>query len=190
VEEDKVKSALELAMEKISGLPQLTPEEIAAQKEKEYRPIGEALCKKYLDGAMTSDALPAELARYEGEQGRIARRSLIQSLCRSVKLEDARAAMTALAGIVALKPDKAGFLEEASEDLQKMLHQFEQEKREKSLEFSMMAIRQLESLGISGSALEPNLNENADWLEELAGIRQSYESGMEKLRERLLREAA
>jgi hypothetical protein len=70
-----------------------------------------------------------------------------------------------------------------------MIGQFEQEKREKSLEFSILARRQLESLGISGSAVEPNLDENPEWLEELAAIRQSYESSLEQLRERLLKEA-
>ena len=186
MEEEKVKSALELAMEKISGLPQLTPEEIAAQKEREFRPIGETLCKKYLEGAMTGEALPAELARYEGEPGRIVRRAVIQSLCRSIGLEDARAAIAALAGIVSVRSDRARFLEEAGENLEKIIHQFEQEKREKSLAFAILARRQLESLGISGSAVEPNLDENAEWLEELAAIRQSYESSLEQLRERLL----
>jgi hypothetical protein len=190
MEEEKIKSALELAMEKISGLPQLTPEEIAAQKEKQFRPVGEALCKRYLDGTMAGDALPFELARHEGEQGRIVRRAVIQGLCRSIGLEDARAARTALTGMEFLMPDRREFLAETGINLQRIIDQFEAEKREKSREFAILARQRLESMGIAGSGVEPNLNENAEWLEELASIRQSYESELEKLREMILRKAA
>jgi hypothetical protein len=190
VEEERIKSSLELAMEKISGLPQLTPEEIAAQKEREYRPIGETICNKYLDGVISHDALPAELARYQGEQGRIVRRAVCRCLCRSIDIEDRRAAMAAFAGLASLLSDKRELLEEAGKDLRRILDRFEREKQEKSLEFAILAIRQLEDLGIAGSAVEPNLSENAGWLEELAGMKRSYERGLEKIRDMILREAA
>jgi len=43
-------------------------------------------------------------------------------------------------------------------------------------------------LGISGSAPRPNLNENGEWQQELKRMRQSYESELETIRTRLLRE--
>jgi len=184
VEEEKVKSALEIALEKISGLPRLTPEEVAAQKEMEYRPAGEAICRKYLEGTITCDALPAELARYPGEQ--IVRRALIEGLCRSMQLEDARKAFMALAGMAAIKTNKSGLVE-AGEELRRIIGDFEREQQEKSAGFLTLEKQQLSSLGISGTAVRPNLNESEKLQQELAGIRRSYEPRLEGLRNMLLR---
>src|SRR5512137_2431855 len=60
-EEEGIKSAFELAMERISGLPKLTPEEKAEQKEREYAPIGTSIAVKYMDGALADSELPIQL---------------------------------------------------------------------------------------------------------------------------------
>ena len=75
--EEGIKSALEIAMEKISRLPELTPEEIAGQKEREYMPIGEALCQRYLNGAITDKDLSFELEKCHGDKEHIVRRTLV-----------------------------------------------------------------------------------------------------------------
>jgi hypothetical protein len=49
VEEERIKSAFEIAMERISDLPELTPEEIAAQNEKKYGPIGKVIAGNYVN---------------------------------------------------------------------------------------------------------------------------------------------
>lgn len=187
MEEEKIKSALEIAMERISGLPQLTPGEIAAQKEKEYRLIGESLCKKYLDGAIRSDQLPVEAGKHGGEQGPMVRRALIQSLCRSIRLEDAPTAILALTGLASFMADKTGFPEEAGKNLRQILDEFEREKVERSREFEVLAVEEIRELGISGTAVRPNLDQNETWKQELIRIQKAYEPRLANLREMLLR---
>ncbi len=187
MEDEGIKSAFEIAMERISGLPRLTPEEIADQKEKELRPIGEAMAKRYMDGLITSDALPRELEKHQGEQGRIVRRALIRSLCRSIDLDDPEAAFTALAGIMLLETEKAGFFYEAGENLRQVIRRFERETEEKSREFAVLAKQRLAGLGISGSAVQPNLDQDENWQRESARMREAYEPRVADLRGKLLR---
>ncbi len=187
-EEERIKSAFEIAMERIAGLPRLTPEEIAAQKQREFRPIGEALAQKYLGGLISSDDLPFELEKYQGEQRQIVRRSLVESLCRSLGPDEPVAALAALAGMKSLAKGKAGFFEQAEEDLRQMIGQFEREKGEKAREFAVVAKRRLESFGISGSAVRPNLDQDENYQRELARIRQTYEPKVADLKNRLVRE--
>ena len=88
MEEERIKSALELAMERVAGLPELTPEEIAEQKEKEYRPVGETLGNKYLQGVIDGREMASELSQYRGEPARIVGKSLVSCLRSSIRLDD------------------------------------------------------------------------------------------------------
>jgi hypothetical protein len=185
VEEEKIKSALEIAMEKVARLPGLTPEEIAAQKEKEYGPIGEALCLKYLKGTLSGRDLPSELDKYRGDEGRIVRRALILSLCRSIQFEDVRKARIAMEGIALLAAGDGNGMEEARRDFEQILGEVDRETQKTLRTFESSAKARLKSLGISGSAIRLNPNADPDWLQELARIRQAFEPRMEKLRVRL-----
>ena len=66
MKEEKIKSALEIAMEKVSDLPELTREEIEEQKEKEYGPVGDAVAKKYLSGTISDGELPPLMSLLNG----------------------------------------------------------------------------------------------------------------------------
>ncbi len=94
-------------MERISGMPELTPEEKAAQKEKEYAPLGTALAVKYMGGMLDSIELPGALARYEGDALHIVRRSLIAGLLGELRLDSTqgqvRRAWTGLEQVAAAK---------------------------------------------------------------------------------------
>jgi hypothetical protein len=183
VEEDRIKTAFEIAMERISGLPELTPEEIAAQKEKQYRPIGEAIAGRYLKSLISSDEITAEMNKYRDEQKQIVEHSLISSLCRALLMEgDPESAARALEGVSRLKPEKKTQIEKATEDFQSIRHEFDREKHEKSNEFGAVAVKRMRELGISGSAVRSNPNENPDWQQELANVRQKHESRLMALR--------
>jgi hypothetical protein len=53
------------------------------------------------------------------------------------------------------------------------------------LEFASAANESLKALGISGSAIRPNLNENEQWKQEVERLRQSFEPKLEQLRQSL-----
>ncbi len=185
MEEERIKSALEIAMERISGLPRLTPEEIAAQKEREYWPIGESLAHRYLEGALPADQLKAEADRHEGEQGRIVRRALLRTLGGWIRLDDAPKAQQALAGMALFMTDK-DLSGEAEVRLRHILDAYEREKAEKAREFESISRGELLKKGISGSAVRPNLEQDEDWKQELVRIQEEYQPGLADLREMLL----
>jgi hypothetical protein len=187
LEEERVKSAFEIAMERISLLPELTPEEIAAQKEKECAPIGNGISQRYLVGAISDGELPAELDRYPGDRQQIIRRALIAGLCRAIRLEDeGGVARKALKGMSQLASAKGGFFEDAVKDFEQILSEFEQEQEDNSREFEVLARERLRDLGISGSALRPNLNADQHWQQKLGKIRQAYEPRLDDFKQRLI----
>jgi len=182
VEEERVKSAFELAMERISGMPELTPEEKAAQKEKEYAPLGTAIAVKYMGGMLDCNELPDALARYEGDAQRIVRRGLVAALCGELRLENnpgqVRRAWNGLEQVTAAKTD-------ALDGYAKIVNEFEAAKEKSLLEFASAANESLKVLGISGSAVRVNLNENEQWKQEVERLRQSFEPKLEQLRQSL-----
>jgi hypothetical protein len=187
VEEERIKSAFEIAMERISGLPELTPEEIAAQKEKEYGPIGTTLAVKYMNGTITDSELPIELKRHQEDRRRIIRRALVTSLCREMVLDGTKAtAMKALSGIEQIAPEIKDDLRAVEEDYLKTVGEFEAARNERFREFEIMARERMKSFGISGSAVRPNIIENEQWQKELAAIQQSYEPRLSGMRNALI----
>ena len=176
-------------MERISGLPELTPEEIAEQKEKEYAPQGTAIAVKYLDGVLSADELPAELKRFSGEPQAIVRRALVSALCREIQLEKGPDSATrALDGLAQLAPPQSNLAAEAGKNYFELLGRFDSAKEKSLREFGNSASEPMKALGISGSAVRPNLNENELWKQELDRIRQSFEPELDRLVARLARE--
>jgi hypothetical protein len=184
VEEERIKSAFELAMERISALPDLTPEEIAAQKEKQFGPMGEALAAKYLGGRMDEDDLPTQFGKLSAEQGPIVRRAFIGSLCRTLKLEaDSRPADRAFAGLLRLFPAKAAAIGNSAEAYRLITSEFEREHARQSAGIETAALK---ILGISGTAVRCNPAENPHWLRETEKLRQSCEPRLAAVRATLL----
>lgn len=188
MEEERIKSALELAMERISGLPQLTPRDIAEQKEKEFGPLGTALAAKYMNGALTGDELSVELSKHNAERRPIVRRALGLALCRELGLERPIAnASKALRGMAQIAPDKGDSLKKIGLDFYRIIDEFEAATNARIIEFSALASRRLQDSGISGSAVKPNLKEFEGWIKQLDKMRREFEPEIERLREALMR---
>jgi hypothetical protein len=186
--EEEIKSAFELAMERVVRMPRLTPEEMAEQKEREYGPLGVAIAVRYLDGVLSDTDLPHELNKHDGIQLSIVRRALISSLCREIQFEKGPGPVRrALNGLAQIAPEKKDVIERSRDDYARLAEEFEAAKEKSLGEFAITANTQLQALGISGSAVRANLNENAQWKEELTRIRQSFEPKLEQLREDLIR---
>ncbi len=188
-EEEGIKSAFELAMERISGLPKLTPEEKAEQKEREYAPIGKSIAVKYMDGALADSELPIQLKRYDGIHQRIIRRAMISSLCREINFANSRETVRrAWNGFARIAPDQRSALESIEKSFWEISEEFEAAKRQRSSEFIISANEGIKKLGISGSAIRPNLNENEQWEQELSEVQKAYGPRLENIVDRLMRE--
>ncbi len=187
MEEERIKSALEIAMERISGLPELTPEEIAEQKEKQYGPIGEAIAGRYLNGMIGEDEIREELGKYQGEQFRIIVRSFLSCLCKAIRIDDGGvAAGRALNGISRMAPENERLIDRAREDFRSILEAFEREKQTMAAELQAETSETLKRLGISGTAVRLNLGEHEGWRNGIGRLLREYESKLETLRSGLL----
>ena len=143
MEEERIKSAFEIAMERISALPELTAEEIAAQKEKQYRPVGEAIAVRYLNGLISVEEVASELEKYRDEQKRIVERALISSLCSALLIEgNPESAARALCGISRIRPEKRSLVEKAANDFQTIRQEFARETNEKSNELGAAEVKE------------------------------------------------
>jgi hypothetical protein len=182
LEEDRIKSAFEIAMERISALPELTADEIGEQKEKEFRPVGLAISRKYLEGQISEDELVLELRRNQGEKGEIVWRAAVSSLCRAIQLEDRAKAARALVGLDAL----AAGIEDVRRDFLRISGDFDRELLIEYKKIEHVIRAELESAGIRGSAVKPNLVQNEKWLQAMNSLRQAHEPSLEKIKNELM----
>jgi hypothetical protein len=185
LEEERIKSAFEIAMERISDLPGLTPEEIAEQKEKEYRPVGQALANKYLQGQIAKNELETELNGFQGEKGKIARAALVAALCQSIQLADIPKAERALQGLASLGAEEKDFEDIQSEFLQAR-GSLERDIQIEYKKYDEIVRGELENAGIRGSAVKPNLFENDGWLQRLIEMRRPYDSKLGGIKKKLM----
>jgi predicted component of type VI protein secretion system len=75
--------------------------------------------------------------------------------------------------------------EAAAKDFLNIFSDFIEEKDKKFRKFELLAGELIDNLGISGSAVRINMNENETWKQELNRIRESYEPRLKKLRNML-----
>jgi hypothetical protein len=137
---------------------------------------------RYLSGLIGIEELAAEMSKYRDEPKQIVQQALISSLCSAIQVDgDPGTATRALDGISLVKPEKRALLEKADQDFHSIRHEYEREINEKLEKFGAAAIKAMRALGIKGSAVRPNLNENPDWQRELVKIRKKYESKLTSL---------
>jgi hypothetical protein len=184
VEDKRIKSALEIAMERAASMPGLTQEELAKQKEKEYQPRGAAIAHKYLDGALKERDLQTELSKYRGQEGEIVKRAFMLTLNQSIRLESKSISLKALEGIKAVEPT-ADF-DEVKRQTEAIFDEFGQRLERQIPRYEALEKERFQQLGISGSAVKPNLEESRTWQEELKRIQSEYNSRISKLKENLL----
>ncbi|MFC2069247.1 hypothetical protein ACFLTP_09630 [Chloroflexota bacterium] len=188
MEDKKIKSALEIAMEKVAKMLDLTPQEIRGQKEREYGPRVEVIASRYLSRVLKNRDVAVELSKHQGEEGEIVRKVFLSSLCRAIQLDDADKSRRAIEGIQALDIDfdfegARGEFEEISSAFNR-----EREKTNQKLEESQREI--LYGLGISGSAVRPNAKEKVDCQNELNQMRVPYDMRIDKLKDKLAQQEA
>jgi hypothetical protein len=78
----KIKSTVELAMERAAKLPRLTEEEIRQRRREEYGPRGRAIAQRFLGGELAETDVGAELADHRVEEGEIVREAFLATLLR------------------------------------------------------------------------------------------------------------
>ena len=179
----KIKSTIELAMERAARLPRLTEEEIRQRREEEYRPRGRAIAERFLGGELAETDLDAEFGGYRDEEGEIVRKAFLATLCRSIDLEQPDRLTRVFQGIAALARDDR--LEEASRRLGDVFDDYREERRRAFALVETAERATLRDLGVSGSAIRLDLEQNQRWREKRAEVMQRFHPRVEEIKREL-----
>jgi hypothetical protein len=179
----KIKSTIELAMEKAARLPRLTEEEIRQRREEEYAPRGRAIAERFLTGDLSETGLDVELGRYPDEQGETVRRTFLETMCGSIDLEDAETSARAFEGIAVLVRDE--HLEEASRRSSGIAREYQEQREREFAKAEEAESGSLRDLGVSGSAIRLNMAHSQRWREKRNELLQRFRPWLEEIQRAL-----
>ena len=178
--DDKIRSALDIALEKAEKLGSLSAEERRRLEEQELSEAGEALARRYMDGLPLRD-VEVELGRRDSKEREAIVSHLLSSLLNGVDITDTARLDKALGAIDRLYGDSevAGRIRALVAEYQRALEALrrdnlgglEEEKR-----------RELEHKGISGSAVQPNVEASVEWLEAREQLDAAFRTRMDEVR--------
>ncbi len=173
---DKMKSALERALERADRMGKLSPEEMHRQNVARYVPAGEAIAQRFLGHGQIS-ILSEQLEKLENQGRSIAKDSAIAILISSIDLEDRDLTQRALEGIIGLKgsqetekiADKVMALFGSYAWQKKMWHEDHAEDAGKKTKHQMF------TAGISGGAVAGiNIESDDEWIKKTDELRSEF----------------
>ena len=182
----EIKSAWELAMEKVDKMGKLSPEELQQQKEDRCRSIGRGLAEKYLSGSSLRD-LKLDLDRHKGEEGELVRAALASKLIDAIEPGDAERLAKVVEAISGLKLKSEDGLPAARSEIEGLVAEYREAEQKKRREVETAARGVLHQLRISGSAIgSVNPEVVPEWKNELDKIAQPYRERLDGLKARLV----
>ena len=179
----KVKSTIELAMEKAAKLPRLTEAELRQQQEKEYGPRGRAIAGRFLAGDLAEEDLDSELSRYPDEQGEIVRGAFLESMCQAIDIGEKEATARGFEGIEILVRDDR--VEEASTRVRGILQDYQEQRQRELARVEQAEAATLRELGVSGSAIRLNPEQNEVWRAKRSGLLAEFRPKLDELKRQL-----
>jgi hypothetical protein len=183
-DDKELKSAFDIAMERAQKLGDMSVLEKQRSREEEFRAIGEALGKRYLDGLPIRD-VEIELRRYE-ENRQIVIRYLLSFLLDALALGNSEGAENILAAVQHYSGD-SGAVERIRNLFNEYQKAIEQAWEEKRIKLGAAQRKELKLRGISGSAVEPATEASPEWLEIRQRLDASYQKRFEEAKIPLLK---
>lgn len=178
----EIKSAWELAMEKVEKLGKLSPEEIRQQKQEKCTLIGRGLADKYLSGIPLRD-LGLELDKHKGEERELVRAALASRLVGAIELGDTEGLAKVVEAISGLKLESEDGLAAAKGGIEGLFAEYREGEQKKRREVEAAARGVLHQLRISGSAVgSVNPEVVPEWKAELDKIGQPYRDRLEVIK--------
>jgi hypothetical protein len=179
----KIKSTIELAMEKAAKLPRLTKEEIRQQQEKDFGPRGRAIAGRFLTRDLEAEDLEIELSRYPDEPGEIVRRAFLVSMCQAMDIEDARATARGFEGIKVLVRDAQP--DEAFRRVSGIIRDYQEERKREFARIEQVGDVTLRELGVSGSAIRQNMEQSEPWRRKRSELLERFRPKLEGIKREL-----
>jgi len=173
----EIKSTLDLVMEKTRNLT-LSSAEKQEQKQKEMQSRLKGMLQKYLDGLLTRNQLKKDYANLKKDLDPADDAFLIQEILNRLDPDqDNQLLLEALADCC--RADTAGI--QAAVDAYRNIH------RQAALERTAQLKADLaRNFNVSGSAVVPNLEADAQWRRDLNGIRRRFEDDLERQKDNLI----
>jgi len=181
----EIKSAWELAMEKVERLGKLSPEELKRQKEEKCGSIGHVLADKYL-GGIGLWQLQVELDKYSAEEKELVKQALKARLVQSIELGNYERLICVIQGIIAVNSVNSA-VSDVGERIEQLFDEYERDEEKEVRQLEKSAGEVLHQLGISGSAirtLDPKVLSRCQ--ESLARLAQPYGERLEVLKKELV----
>ena len=176
----EIKSTWDIVMEKTKGL-KVTSRDRERIKKGELTSKINAIFHRYMDAQGNEPYLQQELEGLRVEEKEVAKRELLLLLLDAIDLsKDNRKVIT---GIETLKGKPVA---KTVERLRLLASEYKASRDERAREIEGIFRRRLAAMGISGSAVQPNLEGKRDWIEALEGLQREYGNRLEGLKEELL----
>jgi len=180
----EIKSAWEIAQEKVEKLGKLSPDEIKKKNEEKFALIGQAIADKYL-GGLDLWQLEVELDKYKSEEKATLKESVASKLVQAIELGNYERLSRIIEGTAYLKKGKA--VREIDDEIKQLFQEYRQVKQEGSEKSEKSAREILHQLRISGSAIgSVNPKALGGGKQDLEQIAQPYRKRLEPLKQKLI----
>lgn len=175
-DDEKLKSALEIALEKAEKLGSMSPDEKQKLKAEKLESVGLALSKRYLQGLPIRD-VEMELAKYKEERKTVVR-YLLSSLLAELDLSDPEGAERLCEAVKHFSGTAAS--DKVSGLLSEYRNAMEQAWQKSQRTIRAAKLKELKQRGISGSAVEPAIESSTEWLQQKANLNSEYKKRLER----------
>lgn len=175
----EIKSTLDIVMEKTKGL-RLTEEDKERFREEELSREAKGLCRLYMDGQLDWEAVETDFQGQEDRDRPIMKKAFYNHLLQSIDIGSYND--LAARAIGALSNGKARETLKKINDLSSAFFKARQ-KKQKKIRPALWA--KLAKKGISGSAVEPNVNDSQEGKEMEKELAMEYRGKLNELKERL-----
>jgi hypothetical protein len=158
----ELKSAWEIAQEKVNRLGKLSAEEKEEQERQRYRQIGQVLAQKWLDSSQRLD-MAAELNKYEEKEREIIKQAVIKRLVEAIEFTTTRginSVKRTIEAISSLEPE----LQPKAEEMGQLVQEYEGAEQKIRQELETNYRQTLHQLRISGTAVDAiNIEADPEW---------------------------
>jgi hypothetical protein len=175
----EIKSTLELAMERTKKFA-LSDKEKEEMKQKEVLQKASSLFHRYRDGHLSLNEVRKEVEKMEGKKATMVKQSLLSQWIDALSLNDDDE--KTLKGIESLKQQG---IDEIKEKFHHLLSQYQGEKEKAKEKMRGQLAEALKREGISGSAVEPNLEKSDLWTKENEKLDLPYRMKLEEIKQQL-----
>jgi hypothetical protein len=175
----EIKSTLDLVMEKTKNMVQ-TEEEQQEIREKDRENKARSLLLKINDGRLKPEDLPLALGDFRDNEGACIRDKLLRIVIDQLAMEGKHLNRLAVIETTAGDHGKDGL-----KKIQDLFLEHEKSIAELSRVYKKKVLDILEEAGISGSALQPKVDHDPDWIHARSGMNNQFESRLNRIKTEL-----